>query len=131
AALPDRPIVRYTGRNTSGDEALAVRVGTTVIASGEAGATSRNSESVECGGDIVEQSRVAYDDLATKLGIAGSGLPHTVQTVEFVDGRGLGSYKATADVRRKVLTRPYPAATGLVCTGLLDSNHLFRVDAVA
>lgn len=131
AALPNRRIARYTGRNTSDDEAVAVRVGSTILASGEAQVTRRDDESFECGGDIVEQSRVAYDDLAAKLAIAGAALPDAVQTVEFVDRRGLGSYKATACVRRKLLTRPYPAATGIVCTGFLDSNQLFRVDAVA
>lgn len=94
-------------------------------------AVNRNTGRLEHEGDIVGQARVAYTNLSRILALAGTGLEAIVQTTEFVTEAGLRDYRKTAEVRRGLFQAPYPAATGVVCEELIDSNALVEVEAIA
>lgn len=69
-------------------------------------------------GDIVAQCRRAYSDIAAQLMAAGSSVDQVVKTTEFITQEGLQAYRGTASVRRDVFRAPYPAATGVIVSGL-------------
>ncbi len=82
-------------------------------------------------GDIVGQCREIYARIGTLLAAAGAGLDTVVKTTEFVTPAGLDDYRKTADVRREVFAAPYPAATGVVCEGLMEPGADLAVEAIA
>ena len=87
--------------DASPDRAAALRAGGLVFASGQR-AGSRDSGRVQCPGDVVGQTRIAYSNLAKVLATAGVGLDAVVHTTEFVTRAGLAEYRRTADVRREI-----------------------------
>ena len=82
-------------------------------------------------GDVVGQCREIYARIGTLLAAGGAGLDAVVKTTEFVTSEGLDAYRKTADVRREVFALPYPAATGVVCEGLMQPGAQLAVEAVA
>jgi enamine deaminase RidA (YjgF/YER057c/UK114 family) len=75
-------------------------------------------------GDVVEQLGAIYERLS-RLGV------RLVRTVEYVVPRALGSYRETATVRSRLLPRPFPCATGVVCSALLPKDAQVAVAGVA
>jgi enamine deaminase RidA (YjgF/YER057c/UK114 family) len=82
-------------------------------------------------GDVVEQCRQIYADLARRLGPAGSGVDAVVKTTEFVTPEALAAYKGTAEIRRQIFASPYPAATGVVCESVGKPGCQIAVEVVA
>ena len=61
-----------------------------------------------------------------------NGLGDLVKTVEFVAPAGAGTaYRQVGQVRERLLGRPFPASTGVVCAALLRPDWLIEVDATA
>jgi enamine deaminase RidA (YjgF/YER057c/UK114 family) len=54
-----------------------------------------------------------------------------VKTVEYTTVAALPRYRAVADVRKALLTEPYPASTGPVCEAMVRPEMLIEVDATA
>ena len=69
------------------------------------------------------QCREAYAQIARALQRWETGQRHVVKTTEFVTPEGIRDYRKTAAVRRECFHRPYPAATGVVCEGLLAAGR--------
>ena len=106
----------------------AVRVGNLVWISGM---TAVNPERRIVGvGDIAEQARYIYrkmDDLLKEL---GGGLHNIVETIDYVTT--FDGYERTADVRREVFgQQPFPAATGVLVSGLVRAEALIEIRATA
>jgi enamine deaminase RidA (YjgF/YER057c/UK114 family) len=80
-------------------------------------------------GDIVGQTRYIYQKFARLLAAAGAGFEHVVETTEYVTTTD--NYRGTAAVRREVFRPPYPAATGVIVSGLLREGALIEISAVA
>jgi enamine deaminase RidA (YjgF/YER057c/UK114 family) len=81
-------------------------------------------------GGIAEQCRQAYTKLAHALEKAGSGLDKVVKTTEFITLEALPDYRHTAEVRRTVFAKPYPAATGVICEKLPRAGALISIEAI-
>jgi enamine deaminase RidA (YjgF/YER057c/UK114 family) len=82
-------------------------------------------------GDIVGQTRQAYEQLDVQLRRAGLDFSHVVKTTEFITLDGLDAYRLTADIRRDIFTAPFPAATGVICQGLPQPGSQIVVEAIA
>lgn len=108
----------------------AIKAGNLLFFAGH-GATNPETNASEHPGDIVAQTRYIYHSLMQVLRAAGAGPEAMVKTVEFVTSAALSRYRETADVRREVFRRPYPAATGIVCEQLLRPEMMIEVDALA
>lgn len=106
----------------------AVRAGDLVFFSG----TTATDEQGQIVGrsDIVAQTRHIYRKLDALLRAAGGSLRDIVSTTEYVTA--IENYRRTADVRREVFGGPpYPAATGVIVTGLLREGALIEISAIA
>jgi enamine deaminase RidA (YjgF/YER057c/UK114 family) len=109
----------------------AVRAGDVVFCSGTT-AIDPSTGDVQAGGDVVGQAEFVYGELDGLLRQAGgNGLDDLVKTVEFVAPAGTGAYRGVAAVRERLLGRPFPASTGVVCAALLRPEFLIEVDATA
>lgn len=82
-------------------------------------------------GGIVEQCREIYARIGKLLAEGGSGLDAVVKTTDFVTPAALAAYRQTAEVRREVFAAPYPAATGVICERLVQSDAQIAVEAIA
>lgn len=82
-------------------------------------------------GGVAEQCRGIYARIGKLLAEGGSGLDAVVKTTEFVTPAALAAYRQTADVRREVFAAPYPAATGVICERLVQSDAQIAVEVVA
>ena len=78
-------------------------------------------------GDLRSQAEATYGAIAQTLAAVGATPADLLSTVEFVTPAGLPDYRVVADVRREVLSAPYPASTGVVCGGLLRDEFLLEV----
>lgn len=82
-------------------------------------------------GDIVGQTRYAYQNLLSILDAAGLNESAMMKTVEYVVGTALSQYRGTAKVRQELFSAPYPSATGCVIPQLLRPDMLIEIDSVA
>lgn len=82
-------------------------------------------------GDVAAQARAVYATLEQTLEAAGLDLDAVVKTVEYVTPAALPAYRETAAVRRELLGRPLPAATGIVCEALLRPEALIEIECLA
>ena len=81
-------------------------------------------------GDIAEQARYIFHKMERILGEIGAGLHNIVETTEYVTT--FEGYEKTADVRREVFgAGPYPAASGILVSGLVRPKALIEIKAVA
>ena len=107
----------------------AVRVGNQLFVSGMTalGPDGR----IVAPGDIAAQARYIYlEKILPVLQAAGGGFEHVVETVEYVTT--FEGYKETAAVRREVFGGPpFPAATGVMVSGLVRQNALIEIRATA
>lgn len=106
----------------------AVRVGNLVFLSGST-ATDASGQIVGPG-DIVAQTRHIFEKFQIILESVGGSLANIVETTEYV--LSLDDYKKTAQVRRDLLKGPpWPAATGVVVSGLVRPEALIEIKAIA
>jgi enamine deaminase RidA (YjgF/YER057c/UK114 family) len=76
-------------------------------------------------GDLGGQAERVYDAIAQTM--AAAGATQLLSTVEYIVPDALPLYREVADVRRAMLSEPYPASTGIVCGGLLRPEFLLEV----
>jgi enamine deaminase RidA (YjgF/YER057c/UK114 family) len=106
----------------------AVRVGNLVFLSGTT-ATDEKGRIVGKG-DIVAQTRQIFCKFATVLESVGGSLANIVETTEYV--LSLEDYQKTAAIRRELFNGPpWPAATGVVVSGLVRADALIEIKATA
>jgi enamine deaminase RidA (YjgF/YER057c/UK114 family) len=106
----------------------AVRVGNLIFLSGStAGDASGN---IVAPGDIAGQTRYIFEKFAVILESVGGSLANIVETTDYV--LSLEDYKKTAQVRRELFKGPpWPAATGVVVSGLVREGALIEIKAIA
>ena len=107
--------------------APAVRHGNTVYVSGLD--AIGDDGAMRCPGDMAGQLRVIYAKLAEILTAAGGSLDDVVMTREYVIT--FDDYRSTAQVRRDVFREPFPAAVGVLVSGLVHEGALIELEAVA
>jgi len=105
----------------------AVRVGNLLFISGTT--ASDETGAIVGPGDIVAQARYIYRKLEAILRSAGAGFEHVVETTEYITTTE--NYAKTAAVRREVFRAPFPAATGVIVSGLLREGALIEIRAIA
>jgi len=106
----------------------AVRVGNLIFLSGTT-ATDDSGRIVGVG-DIAAQTRHIYSKFAIVLQSVGGSLANIVETTDYV--LSLDDYQKTAEVRRELFKGPpWPAATGVVVSGLVRRDALIEIKATA
>jgi enamine deaminase RidA (YjgF/YER057c/UK114 family) len=106
----------------------AVRVGNLVFLSGTTATDDKGQ--IVGKGDIVAQTRHIFRKFATVLETVGGSLANIVETTEYV--LSLDDYQKTAVVRRELFNGPpWPAATGVVVSGLVRADALIEIKATA
>ncbi len=108
----------------------ATRAGNTLYLSGFA-AIDQESGAPLHPGDLAAQAEATYGALAQTLAAAGATPANLLTTIEYVTAAGLGDYRVVADVRKAVLSDPYPASTGIVAGGLGHESLMLGVQATA
>ena len=86
---------------------------------------------VLCKGDVVEQTRLAFEKLGVVLEAAGMSFDNLVQTVDYVNPVALPQYRRTAEVRREYLGSTPVGSTGICVHRLLRPDALIEISAVA
>ncbi|AKQ54579.1 RidA family protein [Bordetella hinzii] len=116
------------GSNPKSTFSPAIRAGDFLYISGM---TAMNAQRELVGeGDIAEQARFIYQKMGAILAEAGGDYSRIVETVEYVTT--FDGYGRTADVRREVFGEgPYPAATGVLVSGLVRPGALIEIRAIA
>ena len=105
-----------------------VRVGNLVFLSGTTATDEKGR--IAGKGDIVVQTRQIFRKFATVLESVGGSLANIVETTDYV--LSLEDYQKTAEVRREVFKGPpWPAATGVVVSGLVRKDALIEIKAIA
>jgi enamine deaminase RidA (YjgF/YER057c/UK114 family) len=106
----------------------AVRVGNMIFLSGTT-ATDEKGRIVGAG-DIVAQTRQIFRKFEAVLQMAGGNLKNIVETTDYV--LSLEDYQRTAEVRREIFSGPpWPAATGVVVSGLVRKDALIEIKGTA
>jgi enamine deaminase RidA (YjgF/YER057c/UK114 family) len=106
----------------------AVRVGNLVFLSGTT-ATDDSGRIVGVG-DIAEQTRHIFGKFSIVLESLGGSLANIVETTDYV--LSLDDYEKTAGVRRELFKGPpWPAATGVVVSGLIRKDALIEIKGIA
>ena len=106
----------------------AARAGNLVFLSGTT-ATDDKGRIVGVG-DIAAQTRQIFSKFAALLKSQGGSLANIVETTDYV--LSLDGYEKTADVRRELFKGPpWPAATGVVVSGLVRKDALIEIKAIA
>jgi enamine deaminase RidA (YjgF/YER057c/UK114 family) len=106
----------------------AVRAGNLVFLSGTTATDEKGRIVGE--GDIVAQTRLIFAKFAAVLESVGGSLANIVETTDYV--LSLDEYQKTADVRRELFKGPpWPAATGVVVSGLVRPDALIEIKGTA
>lgn len=106
----------------------AVRVGNLVFLSGTTATDERGR--IVGPGDIVAQTRQIFTKFEAVLASLGGSLANIVETTDYV--LSLEDYKKTAQLRRELFRGPpWPAATGVVVSGLVRPDALIEIKGVA
>ena len=106
----------------------AVRVGNLVFLSGTTGTDDRGN--IVGPGDIVAQTRRIFEKFSLILHSVGGSLENIVETTDYV--LSLDDYKKTAALRRELFKGPpWPAATGVVVSGLVREGALIEIKGIA
>lgn len=108
----------------------AVRAGDHLFLAGQ-GAVDPESGEMRHAGDVVGQADLIYRNILAILEAAGGGPESLVKTVEFTTTAALPRYREVADVRKALLSQPYPASTGPVCEAMVRPEMVIEVDATA
>ena len=81
-------------------------------------------------GDIVVQTRQIFHKFSLILESIGGSLANIVETTDYV--LSLDEYKKTAQLRREFFKGPpWPAATGVVVSGLVRKDALIEIRGIA
>jgi enamine deaminase RidA (YjgF/YER057c/UK114 family) len=106
----------------------AVRAGNLVFLSGTTATDDKGR--IVGAGDIAAQTRHIFAKFAAVLESVGGSLANIVETTEYI--LTLDGYEKTADVRRELFKGPpWPAATGVVVSGLVRKDALIEIKAIA
>ncbi len=106
----------------------AVRVGNLVFLSGTTGTDDHGN--IVGPGDIVAQTRRIFEKFSLMLRSVGGNLDNIVETTDYV--LSLDDYKKTAALRRELFKGPpWPAATGVVVSGLVREGALIEIKGIA
>lgn len=106
----------------------AVRVGNLVFLSGTTATDDHGN--IVGPGDIVAQTRRIFEKFALILRNLNADLSNIVETTDYV--LSLDDYKKTAALRRELLKGPpWPAATGVVVSGLVREGALIEIKGIA
>ncbi|BAT59450.1 putative aminoacrylate peracid reductase RutC [Variibacter gotjawalensis] len=106
----------------------AVRVGNLVFLSGSTAGDAHGN--IVGPGDIAAQTRFIFEKFQIILESVGGSLANIVETTEYV--LSLDDYKKTAAVRTELFKGPpWPAATGVVVSGLVREGALIEIKAIA
>ncbi len=125
---PYEPIVPNVAWPKSFTFSPAVRVGNLVFISGTTATDDKGH--IVGHGDIVAQTRFIFEKFGRVLQAVGATLENIVETTDYV--LSLEDYDKTAAVRRELLKGPpWPAATGVVVSGLVRPDALIEIKAVA
>jgi len=108
----------------------AVRAGKLLFMSGQ-GSLDPATERVVHDGDVVAQAEYTYGNVIKVLEAAGGDAHNLAKTIEYVTPAALARYRDVAKVREKLLRKPWPASTGLVCEALLRPEMQIEVDPFA
>jgi aminoacrylate peracid reductase len=123
-----QPIVPQPSWPKSFTFSPAVRTGNLVFISGRTATDDKGR--IVGAGDIAEQTRQIFRKFAAVLDSVGGSLGNIVETTDYV--LSLDDYAKTADVRRELLKGPpWPAATGVVVSGLVRKDALIEIKAIA
>jgi enamine deaminase RidA (YjgF/YER057c/UK114 family) len=106
----------------------AVRAGNLVFLSGT---TATDDKGTIVGpGDIVAQTRRIFEKFEAVLKSVGGDLSNIVETTDYF--LSLEDYNKTADLRRELFKGPpWPAATGVVVSGLIRPDALIEIKGIA
>jgi len=106
----------------------AVRAGDLIFVSGMTAGDQKGRIVGE--GDIVRQTEYIYEKMARILEQTGCDLGDVIETTDYF--LTLIDYDKTAAVRRRVFGEaPFPAATGVLVSGLIRPGALIEIKAVA
>jgi enamine deaminase RidA (YjgF/YER057c/UK114 family) len=106
----------------------AVRVGDLIFLSGTTG--TDDAGNIVGPGDIVAQTRRIFEKFALILDNAGASLANIVETTDYF--LSLEDYQKTAALRRELFKGPpWPAATGVVVSGLIREGALIEIKGIA
>lgn len=107
-----------------------VKAGKFLFLSGQ-GSLDPATERVVHDGDVVAQAEYTYTNILKVVQAAGGSAANLVKTIEYVTPAALERYRDVAKVREKLLVKPYPASTGLICEALLRPEMQIEVDPFA
>ena len=110
--------------------APGIRVGQTVYLSALS-ALDRNSGALVGDGDLGAQAKELYTQMVDLLGFLGLGPEDLRSTIEFCAAEQIANYRVVADQRKNLLSPPWPASTGDLCTGFLAEGALIQTAAIA
>jgi enamine deaminase RidA (YjgF/YER057c/UK114 family) len=106
----------------------AVRVGNLVFLSGTTGTDDQGN--IVGPADIVAQTRRIFEKFSLVLQSLGADLSNIVETTDYV--LSLEDYQKTASLRRELFNGPpWPAATGVVVSGLVRKDALIEIKGIA
>lgn len=81
--------------------------------------------------DLAAQAQEVYEQL-TELVAFGGGEPASIRsTIEFCVADRIGQYRTVAPVREQLLSAPWPASTGDLCTAFVVGGSLIQTTAIA
>jgi len=81
--------------------------------------------------DLVGQTRAAYAGVERLLAERGLTMANITMTIDYLTFGGLKQYKGTGDVRRDLLSWPYPGSAGIIMDRLADDRVLMGLDVLA
>lgn len=108
----------------------AIQVGQTVYFSALS-ALDRNSGALIGEGDLGAQAKELYTQIVDLLAFVGLGSDDLRSTIEFCVTDEIGNYRVVADHRKELLSPPWPASTGDLCTSFLAEGALIQTAAIA
>ncbi len=103
-------------------------MGNLLFVSGMVGKTDEKGK-ILSKGDMKSQAREAYEKIRMVLEAAGATFDQVIKTTDYVTT--FEGYKETADVRREVFGKDFPAATGVLVQGLTNREALIEIEAIA
>ena len=107
-----------------------VRCGDMLFLSGQMG-IDQGTGKVVGEGEVVVQTRKAYENIGLVLQAAGLGFGDVVKTVDYITPVALEDYGKTGVVRQEFFGSSFPASTGVIINSLLRREALIEIMAIA
>lgn len=106
----------------------AVRAGNLIFLSGTTATDDKGK--IVGSGDIVAQTRRIFEKFEAILKSVGGDLSNIVETTDYF--LSLEDYNKTGELRRELFKGPpWPAATGVVVSGLIRPDALIEIKGIA